>query len=169
MSAIVPERVTAQVDGDFVVFLIGMRINSWWKVHKWLPVFLAMPRMLRELEADSERGLLETRTWLGLRAPLVVQYWDSFDALEAYARDTEGEHLPAWKAFNRRVGEGGDVGIWHETYLVREGEYEAVYNNMPPTGLGEVGEVAPASGQSETAGGRLGRTAGDDAPVDADG
>jgi len=168
MPAIVPERVTARVDGDFVVFLIGMRINSWWKVHKWLPVFLAMPRMLRELESDPESGLLESRTWLGLRAPLVVQYWESFEALEAYARDTEGEHLPAWKAFNRRIGEGGDVGIWHETYLVREGEYEAVYNNMPPTGLGEVGEVAPASGRSETAAGRLGRTAGDDAPVDAD-
>jgi hypothetical protein len=168
MSGIVPERVTAQVEGDFVVFLIGMRINAWWKVHKWLPVFLAMPRMLRELEADPERGLLGSRTWLGLRAPLVVQYWDSFEALEAYARDSEGEHLPAWKEFNRRVGEGGDVGIWHETYLVREGEYEAVYNNMPPTGLGEVGETAPASGRSETAGGRLGRTEGDDAPVDVD-
>ncbi|AXG09346.1 DUF4188 domain-containing protein [Haloplanus rubicundus] len=169
MSGIVPERVTARVDGEFVVFLIGMRINSWWKVHKWLPVFLAMPRMLRELDADSERGLLETRTWLGLRAPLLVQYWESFEALESYARDTEGEHLPAWKAFNRRVGEGGDVGIWHETFLVRDGEYEAVYNNMPPTGLGEVGEVVPASGRAETAGGRLGRSAGDDAPVDADG
>jgi len=28
MPAIVPERVTARVDSDFVVFLIGMRINS---------------------------------------------------------------------------------------------------------------------------------------------
>jgi hypothetical protein len=169
MSAIIPERVTAQVEGDFVVFLIGMRINSLWKVHKWLPVFLAMPRMLRELDAEPERGLLETRAWFGLRAPVVVQYWESFDALEAYARDAEGEHLPAWKAFNREVGEGGDVGIWHETFLVRDGEYEAVYNNMPPTGLGNVGDVVPASGRAETAGGRLGRTPGDDAPVDADG
>jgi hypothetical protein len=169
MAGIVPERVTAQVDGDFVVFLIGMRINSWWKVHKWLPVFFAMPRMLRELEADSERGLLESRAWFGLRSPVLVQYWESFEALEAYARDAEGEHLPAWKAFNRQVGEGGDVGIWHETYLVRDGEYEAVYNNMPPTGLGEVGDVVPASGRSETAAGRLGRATDDGAPVDTDG
>ncbi|MFB6255318.1 MAG: monooxygenase family protein [Haloplanus sp.] len=43
MPGIVPERVTAEVEGDLVVFLIGMRINSLWKVHRWLPVFLAMP------------------------------------------------------------------------------------------------------------------------------
>jgi hypothetical protein len=61
------------------------------------------------------------------------------------------------------------VGIWHETCLVREGEYEAVYNNVPPTGLGEIGEKSPASGRAEMAGGSLRRTAGDDAPVEADG
>jgi hypothetical protein len=33
MSGIIPERVTTDVDGDVVVFLIGMRINSLWKVH----------------------------------------------------------------------------------------------------------------------------------------
>jgi hypothetical protein len=169
MSEVIPERVTARMEGEFVVFLIGMRINSLWKVHKWLPVVLAMPRMLRELEADPESGLLASRAWFGLRNPVLVQYWESFDDLEAYARDSENEHLPAWKAFNRRVGEGGDVGIWHETYLVSEGEYEAVYNNMPPTGLGEAGDVVPATGRAETATGRLGRSGGDDAPVDAAG
>ncbi|OFA03606.1 monooxygenase family protein [Duganella sp. HH101] len=35
------ERLTAEVEGDFVVFLIGMRINKPWKIHKWLPVVLA--------------------------------------------------------------------------------------------------------------------------------
>jgi hypothetical protein len=151
------------------VFLIGTRIAALWKVHKWLPVFLAMPRMLRELEADPESGLLESRRWFGLRAPVLVQYWESFEALREYARDPDGDHLPAWEQFNRRVGSDGDVGIWHETFLVRAGEYEAVYNNMPPVGLGRVGELIPASGRHETAGGRLGRTAGDDVPVDPDG
>jgi hypothetical protein len=32
MSKIIPARVTAQLDGDFVVFLIGMRVNKWWKL-----------------------------------------------------------------------------------------------------------------------------------------
>ena len=46
MARILPERMTAEIEGDFVVFLIGMRINKPWKIHKWLPVFLAMPKML---------------------------------------------------------------------------------------------------------------------------
>ena len=37
----------------------------------------------------------------------------------------------------------------HETYLVRAGEYEAVYGNMPPFGLGKAGRLVPlAEGKS---------------------
>lgn len=168
MSNVIPERVTADVDGDFVVFRIGMRINSFWKVHRWLPVFLAMPRMLREPEADPDSGLLNTQLSLGLRNFTLTQYWRSFDDLHD-ARDADSEHLPAWKRFNREVGNGGDVGIWHETFLVRAGEYEAVYNNMPPFGLGQVGDLVSATGDAETAAGRLGRTDGDEPPVDESG
>ena len=50
MSQVIPKRMTAEIDGDFVVFLIGMRINKPWKIHKWLPVVLAMNPMLKELE-----------------------------------------------------------------------------------------------------------------------
>ena len=41
MTEIVASRVTGGIDGDFVVFLIGMRINKPWKVLKWLPVAAA--------------------------------------------------------------------------------------------------------------------------------
>lgn len=37
MSAIIARRMTAELDGDFVVFLIGMRINRPWMIHRWLP------------------------------------------------------------------------------------------------------------------------------------
>jgi hypothetical protein len=43
--------MTTEIQGDFIVFLIGMRINNPWKIHRWLPVFLAMPRMLRDASA----------------------------------------------------------------------------------------------------------------------
>jgi hypothetical protein len=46
MAGIVPARMTARIDGDFVVFLIGMRINKPWRPGRWLPVASAMPRML---------------------------------------------------------------------------------------------------------------------------
>jgi hypothetical protein len=49
------------------------------------------------------------------------------------------------------------VGIWHETYLVRAGEYEAFYSGMPRYGLGQVGTLVPASGAKDSARGRMAR------------
>jgi hypothetical protein len=34
MSSINPNRVAAELEGDFVVFLIGVRINKPLKIHK---------------------------------------------------------------------------------------------------------------------------------------
>ena len=65
MSSIVTDRVTARIDDQVVVFLIGMRINRLWKVHKWWPVAAAMPRMLRELAGDPDSGFLGVESWFG--------------------------------------------------------------------------------------------------------
>ena len=151
---LINQRMTARMDGEFVVFLIGMRINRWWKIHKWVRVGLAMPRMLSELESKPELGYLGGSQWPG-RTIIVVQYWRSMDALLAYAKNRDAAHLPAWRAFNKLVGTGGDVGIWHETYRVRPGDYESVYVNMPKFGLGRVGELVPAHGKREQAKDRL--------------
>jgi len=152
MARVHAERMCAQIDGDFVVFIIGMRINKLWKIHKWLPIALAMPRMLKELNARPDSGFLGVQSF-GLAS---VQYWRSFDALEAYARSTNGEHWPAWVAFNKRMARSrGDVGIWHETYRVAAGDYEAVYSGMPPHGLGKVARLLPARERLETARGRM--------------
>ncbi len=149
--------MTAAIEGDFVVFLIGLRINKPWKVRKWLPVALAMPRMLRELDRSPEAGLLGADWYIGSpRRAMIVQYWRSFEHLEAYARSRDAEHWPAWVAFNKRVGSNGDVGIWHETYLVSAGSYDSVYNNMPPIGLGAATSLVPATGRKATAAGRAG-------------
>ena len=158
VNSVIPNRMAAQIDGDFVVFLIGMRINKPWKIGAWWPVFTAMPRMLRELErAGPESGFLGHS---GVSMKMIVQYWRTFEQLEAYARDPDREHWPAWTAFNRRARQSrDDVGIWHETDLVPAGSYEAVYSGMPPTGLGRVGTLVPATGLRETARQRSGRAA----------
>jgi len=157
MAPVINKRVTAEIDGDFVVFLIGMRINSLRKVSKWIPVLLAMPKMVRELERRPESGFLGAKLYLnGLRQPMLVQYWRSFEHLETFARSRESAHWPAWVAFNKSIGSNGDVGIWHETYLVPAGSYECVYNNMPPTGLGAASTLVPAAGRRATAAGRAG-------------
>ena len=148
------QRLTATVNGELVVFLIGMRINRWWKVHRWMRVGAAMPRMLFELQAKPELGFLGYEVWPG-RTILVLQYWRSMDTLLSYAKSRDAAHLPAWRSFNKLVGTNGDVGIWHETYRVRPGDYENIYVNMPPFGLGKVGQLAPATGKREHAEARL--------------
>ena len=162
MSQIIPARVTAQLDGDFVVFLIGMRVNKWWKFWKWIPVASAMPRMLVELARRPELGLLHARTVFGFPNILVIQYWRSFERLHAYASDRSLAHLPAWRDFNRKIASNGDVGIWHETYLVKDGAHESVYNNMPLWGLAAAGVQVPAEGSRRSARGRLRQTDGAD-------
>jgi hypothetical protein len=167
----VGRRVTADVDGSVVVFVVGMRVNAYWKLHRWLPVALAMPRMLRELQADPESGLLGSEGMVSPpRTLLSLQYWESVDALREYARDPAGEHLPAWVSYNRDTAGSGAVGVFHETYVVDgEGSHESVYVDVPAFGLGRATDVRPADGASATAAGRLGRTDGEDAAVTPDG
>jgi hypothetical protein len=140
MSTIIQKRMTGTLEGEFVVFLIGMRINRWWKVSQWLRVAMAMPRMQRELAQHPELGCLGGMQWFG-RTTILVQYWRSMDALLAYSKAKNAQHLPAWQAFNKLVGTNGDVGIWHETYRVRPGDYESIYVNMTPFGLGKAGQL----------------------------
>lgn len=155
MGKIIDQRMAAQIDGDFIVFLIGMRINKVWKPHKWLPAFMAMPRMLKELDAlpREETGFLGHN---GLSLSTIVQYWRSFDHLEAYARSRDHAHFPAWIEFNKTMKDSrGDVGIWHETYLIKAGQYEAVYSGMPAHGLGRISDLVPATGTRKDARSRL--------------
>jgi Domain of unknown function (DUF4188) len=87
-----------------------------------------------------------------------VQYWRSFEDLERFARNPDDPHLPAWRHFNRTVGSDGSVGIWHETFIVERGNYEAIYSNMPLFGLAKATERVPAIGRRETARRRLMRS-----------
>lgn len=158
-------RHSARIEGDFVVFLIGMRFNKPWKVRQWWPVFTAMPRMLRELDAHPELGCLGGQQWIG-RTTILLQYWRSFEDLERFSRDPDLPHLPAWRRFNRAVRDSGDVGIWHETYRVRAGEYETVYGNMPRFGLARAATHVPAREAGQSASSRLGRDDADGPPVE---
>lgn len=127
-------RSTHQHEGTLTVFLIGMRFNRLWRPDVWVPVFLAMPRMLRELSQDPATGFLGYRLLFGERGVTVVQYWRDVDSVYAYATDPAHSHRPAWQAFNRRARSAGPaVGIWHETFEVARAE--SVYVGMPPTGL----------------------------------
>ena len=150
------DAMTAEMNDDFVIFLIGMRINRPWKFWKWMPILKSMPSMISELIKNPEKGFLNAHVGFG-RTIIAVQYWRSTDDLIRYAHDPNAEHRPAWRAFNQLIGKNGDVGIWHETYVVSKGAHESVYVNMPRFGLGIAGNHVPARGKARNARGRLGQ------------
>ncbi len=151
MANLFPGRYTAQMEGPFVVFLIGMRINYFWRLHQWVPVAMAMPPLMKALEKDPAKGYLHGEFFIYKRGVAWVQYWKSFEDLEHFARSPEEPHLEAWQMFNRRVSVNGSVGIWHETYRVKAGQSESIYNNMPAFGLAKAGRHIPADAAYETA------------------
>jgi hypothetical protein len=138
-------RWTARIDGDFVVFLIGARLNPRHPVRSFqdLGGRMGMRHMLDYLMEHPEKGLLGYQS--NLPSLTTVQYWRSFEHLERFARDENDPHLAPWRAYWKRVGRSDRTGIWHETYLVRAGEYEAVYGNMPPYGLAKATELVRLS------------------------
>jgi hypothetical protein len=153
MAEVQQGRWTAEIEGDFVVFIIGARINSWRHVVSAIRDLggrRGMNHMLKYLTEHPERGLLGFET-MGFAN---VQYWRSFEHLEAFAKDVDDPHLDVWRNYWRRVGKNPRTGIWHETFLVRDGEYEAVYANMPARGLAKASKMVSVA-ESSTARRRL--------------
>lgn len=156
-------RFTARYDGEFVVFLIGSQIHKPFRFRQWLPVARAMATMQRQIALHPEIGCLHIENFGG-RRNISVQYWKSFEHLQRFARSGEWAHLEAWRRFNQLIRDSGDLGIWHETYQVRAGEYETMYGNMPRFGLAAAGHHL-ALGAASTAARRAGRSTDDVAPV----
>src|SRR5262245_24668278 len=158
MATINQGRWTAEIEGDFVVFIIGARVNSVWSLFRSVADLggrRGMNHMLKYLTEHPERGLLGYEQ-MGFAT---VQYWRSFEQLEAFAKNQDDPHLEPWRNFWRRVGKSGRTGIWHETFLVRAGEYEAIYGNMPTRGLAKASKAVPVA-EAVGARDRLKATAG---------
>jgi len=134
--AIIKGRQQAHPEKPFALFLIGMRVNQLWAVHRWGAVARAMTRMQAELARKPDAGLLWQRNFVSGRVTLLVQYWESGEKLFAFAHDRDGTHFPAWSEFNRKARDNHAVGIWHETYLLKPEDCENIYRDMPAFGLG---------------------------------
>ena len=159
-------RIAASIEGDFVIFIIGARLNRWWKLPKYLWFLSTMPKMLAEVAAKPESGFLG---WQSLNLTTNMQYLAVARAADRVPRDRDQTHYPYWVKFNKEIGSNGDIGIWHETFLVRAGEDEMHLDNMPLRGLAKASKHIDAVGRAATAKGRMGRTDGSDAPIAVDG
>ncbi len=141
MAEIKQGRWMADIEGDFVVFLIGARLSKRHLLRSFLDLGgrRGMMHMLDVLSKDPDKGLLGFQAYPP--SLTIAQYWRSFEHLERFANDTEDPHVAAWRGYWKRVGRGDRTGIWHETFLVKAGEYEAIYGNMPPYGLGKASSL----------------------------
>lgn len=149
MGRLGPGRWTADIDGDFVVFLIGFRLRPSPKALAAVRLLAEFPKMVADLAADPDKGLLAYRS-LGLTS---IQYWRSFEHLERFARNPDDRHAVVWREWYHRAQHlNAAVGIWHETYRVRAGDYEAIYQGMPAGfGLLGAGTARPLGGSVRAA------------------
>ena len=138
-------RQAAKTDQKFIVFVIGMRSNHWWKIWKTIKIAIQMAGMQKEL-AQTDLGCLSMENWFG-RTTISLQYWKSFEELEAYSQ--ANRHMKAW----REYASNKSVGVWHETYEIKS--HEAVYVAMPSFGLGKAIGTVCAKGAMKTARKRL--------------
>lgn len=156
MGKVFPGRYTERSEQDVTVFLIGMRFNKPWRVDRWIPVFVAMPRMLFHLATHPQDGLLGSHLWFG-RTVILLQYWENPEKLRGFAADSDAPHLGPWRRFMRTVGKDDAVGIWHETYVAPAGSRESIYVNMPAFGAAkalshvQVGDGARTASQRMSA------------------
>ncbi|WP_242911401.1 DUF4188 domain-containing protein [Actinomadura terrae] len=146
-------RFSVRNDDEVVLFLVGIRVNRWRAVRKWLPVLRSLRPMLREAVEDGH-GLVTYRVQVhGPRELVVVQYWRGVDELMDFSDGAT--HRAAWRDFYKHASGGAAVGIWHETYVVPAGRYEAIYGIVPPAGLAKVQAMVPVGRRNEGARVRL--------------
>lgn len=138
MSQVIRGRMAAEVEGAFVIYINGFRLNKLRAFPRWLRAGLKIGKMFEELAEDPDSGFLGYQPALqGLRGGGSIQYWRSLEDLQRFAHDPNDMHVPAWKWVNENI-RNGEVGFWAEIYLIEDGNYETFYRDMPPKGLGSL-------------------------------
>lgn len=137
------------------MLLIGMRVNTLRGLLHARRIGRAMGEMQKELHTHPETGFLSGENWFA-RTTILVSYWRDVDAVQAYARQSDGLHLPAWRNYVRLIGSAPDIGVWHELYDLRNGGSEAVYVNMPQFGRAQADGHRQVSAGLNTSSQRMG-------------
>ncbi len=119
-------------------------------------------RMARAIDRASrwpeakDLGLLHAERWFaGFGHFVILQYWASYDQLEAWSH--QAPHSEWWREANERMRTRGDFGIYHESYLVPRDGVESIYLNCPAVGLASFGKTGMPEGRMTTSRDRLGR------------
>ncbi len=157
MTRVHAGRYSARIDGPFVVFAIGMRLNRLWALHRWPKPAWNTWRMVRYLAHHPPTGYLSGQLFFYWRGVGMLQYWRDFEALESFARDKNHPHLAAWQHLVRQTTHDATFGYWHETYQVDPDHYECIYGSMPRFGLASAAKHVAIAPATESARDRLDR------------
>jgi len=156
MSARNATRMMADIEGEFLVFVVELRVYQLWRFWKWYPTVKAMGAMLTELMKTPEFGLLSFEYWFAFRRQLFLMYWRSYEHMHDWVLNKDATHIAGWKMLNQLMKESPNVlGFWHESYVVQPDQFEAFYRNVPAVGLGQAGTLVPLEGRATTAAARL--------------
>jgi hypothetical protein len=144
MTPIFRERMAAEMDDGFVIYINGMRLNKLRAFPQWLRANWTVAKMFRRLENDPDSGFLGyTPIFLGLRKGAAMQYWRSLEDLQRFATDPDGPHVPAWNWYNETADPDGGLGFWAELYVIDGDGFETFFRNVPPIGIGKYAEMVP--------------------------
>lgn len=156
MAALNKTRMMADLEGEFLVFVIELQVHKLLRFRKWYPVVKEMNQMLTELTAKPEYGLLSFEYWFAFRRQLFLMYWRSYEHMHDWALNKNAAHIPGWKMLNKLMKEHPDIiGFWHESYVVQPYQYESFYHNVPTVGMGRAGKLLPLTGRMSTGAARL--------------
>ena|SRR5690349_4737658 len=151
------ERQTVDLTGypDLVVVYLGMRVRR----PRGILRLLGLGPSIRKSWEQEPDGLLLHEDFIWSLIPPHVgmrQYWRDLDSLERWTRSEP--HRQWWQRF---LKDAGGTGFWHEAYLMGGG-MEAIYDDMPVTGMSRFAPVMAARGARFSSRGRAGR---DDKPA----
>ena len=101
-------------------------------------------------------GLLHAERFaMGWRHLGAWQNWAGFEELDAWSR--RQPHAEWWREAVERMRARGDLGVYHEAYLVARRDVESIYLDCPPLGLSAFCPTAEPVGPRTAARDRLGR------------
>ena len=113
----------------------------------------AIDRASKEAVAQGAGLCLSERFLIGPSHFGVLQYWRTFEEMEAWTR--RPPHADWWREAVERMRSKADFGIYHEAYLVPRDRIESIYLNCLPTGLAAFGLLGDPVGPDTNSRGRL--------------
>ena len=155
------DRVVASLPGsiaELALARIGLIARRWSARGAVRSLAKAAERAATEAKVAGAGLLHAERFAAGTGHVVLLQYWRDYESMEAWTR--RPPHSEWWRSAVDRMRRKGDLGVYHESFLVPRANVESIYLDSPPVGLMAFGDLDDANGPRTAARDRLGRRGG---------